>query len=101
MCHDLSEHTQECVLLAIISHIFVGKIDWMHVSHVFMVFCLGLFALFGCFGNGIICYSSFSFVFFIRLGNSGMSKISFDECIRNDFQTISPSVYFLFKSMHE
>ena len=74
MCHDLSEHTVECVLLAIISHIFVGKIDWMHVSHVFMVFCLGLFALFGCFGNGIICYSIFHLYFSLGQGTVACQK---------------------------
>ena len=82
MCHDLSEHTVECVLLAIISHIFVGKIDWMHVSHVFMAFCsrisLSFLVVFLKWNN--LLYIFFHF-YFVSLGNKGMSKIRFDECI--------------------
>ena len=39
-----------------------------------------LFLLWLCFENGIICYIFFHF-YFVLLGNKGMSKIRFDECI--------------------
>ena len=39
-----------------------------------------LFLLWSCFQNGIICYVFFHF-YFVLLGNKGMSKIRFDECI--------------------
>ena len=39
-----------------------------------------LFLLWLCFENGIICYIFFHF-YFVLIGNKGMSKIRFDECI--------------------
>ena len=39
-----------------------------------------LLLLWLCFENGIICYVYFHF-YFVLLGNKGMSKIRFDECI--------------------
>ena len=39
-----------------------------------------LFLLWSCFLNGIICYIFFHF-YFVLIGNKGMSKIRFDECI--------------------
>lgn len=60
-------------------HIFVGKIDWMHVSHVFMALCsrisLSFMVMFWKWNN------LFCIFFFVLLGNKGMSKIRFDECI--------------------
>ena len=62
-------------------HIFVGKIDWMHVSHVFMALCsrisLSFMVMFWKRNNLL-----YIFLFlFVLLGNKGMSKIRFDECI--------------------
>ena len=72
------------MLLAIISnYIFVGKIDWMHVSHVFMALCrisfLSSFWLFWKWNN--LLYILLSFILFIILGGIGMSQNLYDECI--------------------
>ena len=62
-------------------HIFVGKIDWMHVSHVFMALCsrisLSFMVMFWKRNNRLYIFS----FLFVLLGNKGMSKIRFDECI--------------------
>ena len=62
-------------------HIFVGKIDWMHVSHVFMAFCsrisLSFMVVFSKWNNLFYIF----YFYFVLLGNKGMSKIRFDECI--------------------
>ena len=73
------------MLLAIISnYIFVGKIDWMHVSHVFMALCrvsfLSSFWLFWKWNNLLYIFL-LSFVLFIILGDIGMSQKLYDECI--------------------
>ena len=87
MCHDLRESSSLCIYACVLvatSSTFISLweklIGCMSVMFSWRFAAGSLFLLWLCFENGIICYVFFHF-YFVLLGNKGMSKIRFDECI--------------------